>query len=135
MKLLVGGGDKSKHVFCHLCQCKVLEDGRIVDKVMRSISDKENTKIVLKTDGEPALVQLQDRINSVRTQPTIPGNPHAYETQTNGGAVRGQEVKKTIEGNQCGTGGQNSLRDHGDHGHLRVDDPAGRGYDQPVLVW
>ena len=53
---------------------------------MRSISDTENTKIVLKTDGEPALVQVQDRIISVRTQPTIPENPPAYDPQANGGA-------------------------------------------------
>ena len=66
MKLLVGREDQSKHVFCHLCKCKGLGDDRIVDKIMRSISDTVNTKIVLKTDGEPALVQLQDRVISVR---------------------------------------------------------------------
>ena len=72
MKLLVGREDKSKHVFCHLCMCKGLGDDRIVDKMMRNISDTGNTKIVLKTDGAPALVQVQDRVISVRTQPTIP---------------------------------------------------------------
>ena len=41
-------------------------------KIMRSIR-----MIVLKTDGEPALVQ--DRLISVRTQPTILENPPAYE--------------------------------------------------------
>ena len=66
MKLLVGREDQSKHVFCHLCKCKGLGDDRIVDKIMRSISDTVNTKIVLKTDGEPALVQVQDRVISVR---------------------------------------------------------------------
>ena len=51
MKLRVGREDKSKHVFCHLCKCKGLGDDRIVDKIMRSISDTGNTKIVLKIDG------------------------------------------------------------------------------------
>ena len=61
---------------------------------MRSISDTRNTKIVLKTDGEPASVQVQDRVISVRTQPTIPENPPAYDPQANGSAKRGvQEVK------------------------------------------
>ena len=45
------GEMKSMHVFCHLCKCKNLGDDRIVDKIMRSISDTENTKIALKTDG------------------------------------------------------------------------------------
>ena len=75
MKLLVGREDKSKHVFCHLCKCKGLGDDRIVDKIMRSISDTGNTKIVLKTDGKPALVQVQDRIISVRTQTDNPSEP------------------------------------------------------------
>ena len=43
------------------CKCKGLGDDRIVDKMMRSISDTGNSKIVLKNDGEPALVQVQDR--------------------------------------------------------------------------
>ena len=103
MKLLVGREDKSKHVFCHLCKCKGLGDDRIVDKIMRSISDTENTKIVLKTDGEPALVQVQDRIISVRTQPTIPENPPAYDPQANGGAERGvQEVKAQLRATKLG---------------------------------
>ena len=61
-------------------------DDRIVDKIMRSISDTGNTKIVLKTDGAPTLVQVQDKIISVRTQPTIPENPPAYDPQANGSA-------------------------------------------------
>ena len=82
MKLLVGREDKSKHVFCHFCKFKGLGDDRIV-----------NTKIVLKTDGEPALGQVQEIVR-VRTQPTIPENPPAYDPQANGGAERGaQEVK------------------------------------------
>ena len=70
---------------------------------MRSISDTENTKIVLKTDGEPALVQVQDRIISVRTQPTIPENPPAYDPQANVGAERGvQEVKGQLRATKLG---------------------------------
>ena len=88
MKLLVRREDKSKPVFCHLCKCKGLGDDRIVDNIMG------NTKIVMKTDGEPALMQVQDRVVSVRTQPTTPENPPAYDPQASGGAESGvQEVK------------------------------------------
>ena len=62
MKLLVRREDKSKHVFCHLCKCKGLGEDRIVEKIMRSISDTENTKIVLKTDGQPALVRKRGQM-------------------------------------------------------------------------
>ena len=109
-------------------------DDRIVDKIISSISDTENTKIALKTDGQPALVQVQDRIISVRTQPTIPENPPAYDPQANGGAERGvQEVKGQLKGNQIGIGGRNWRGNHGYHGHFGVDDPAGCGYDKQVL--
>ena len=70
---------------------------------MRSISDTENTKIVLKTDGEPALVQVQDKIISVRTKPTIPENPPAYDLQANGGAERRvQELKGQLRATKLG---------------------------------
>ena len=75
-------------------KCKGLGDDRLVDKIMRSISDTVNTKIVLKTDGESALVQVQERVISVRTHPTIPENPPAYDPQANGSAERAvQEVE------------------------------------------
>ena len=103
MKLLVGREDKSKHVFCHLCKCKGLGDDRIVEKVMRSINDTGNTKIVLKTDGEPAIVQIQDKIISERRQPTIPENPPAYDPQSNGGAERAvQEIKGQLRAMKLG---------------------------------
>ena len=103
---------------------------------MRSISDTVNTKIVLKTDGQPALVQVQDRVISVITQPTIPENKPTYDPQANGGAERAvQEVRKTLDGNQIWVRGQNWHGDHGYHGHLGVDDPVGCGYDKQVLVW
>ena len=103
MKLLAGREDKSKHVFCHLCKCEGLGDDRFVNKIIRSISDTVNTKIVLKTDGEPAVVQVQDRVISVRTQPTIPEKPPAYEPQANGGAERGvQDVKGQLRATKLG---------------------------------
>ena len=102
-------------------------------RVVRSITDTENTKIVLKTDGEPSVVEVQDKIINVRTQPTIPENPLAYDPQADGGAEREiQEVKKMIVGNKLGIGGQNGRGD--DHGHLGADDPAGCGYGQKLSV-
>ena len=70
---------------------------------MRSISDSGNTKIVVKTDGEPSLVQVQDRVISARTQPTISENPPAYDPQANGGAERAvQDVKGQLRAIKLG---------------------------------
>jgi len=103
MRLLVGRENKSGHIFSHLVQCKGIQDNRVVHKVMRSISDTGNTTIALKTDGEPAIVQLQEKIVNEREQPTIPKNPPAYDPQSNGVAERAvQEVKCQLRATKLG---------------------------------
>ena len=79
MRILVGKETKTGHVFSHLVKCKGTQDERIVNKVMRSISDTGNTTIALKTDGEPAIIQLQEKIISEREHSTVPRNPPAYD--------------------------------------------------------
>ena len=74
-KLLIGREDWSGHTFCHLVECKGLGDHHIVDKVLRSLQTTGRTRINSKTDGEPAIVQLQERIISQREQDTIAVNP------------------------------------------------------------
>jgi len=88
MRLLAGKESKSGHIFSHLVQRKGIQDERVVNKVMRSISDAGNAAIALKTDGEPAIVQLQEKIASEREQPTTPRNLPAYDPQSNGVAER-----------------------------------------------
>ena len=43
------------------------------------------------------MVQVQDRVISVRTQPTIPENPPAYDPQANGGAERGVHQREIFQ--------------------------------------
>ena len=61
-KLSIGRDRHSKFTFCHLVRCKGIGDDRIVKKVLQSIRVTGNTKMFLKTDGEPAVVQLQEQI-------------------------------------------------------------------------
>ena len=73
MRILVGKETKTGHVFSHLVKCKGTQDERIVNKVMRSISDTGNTTIALKTDGEPAIIQLQEKSSANESTPQSPG--------------------------------------------------------------
>ena len=93
-KLLVGRENITGHIFCHLVKCKGTGDENIVNKVIKSINNTGNTKIVLKTDGEPAIIQVQEKVIAERQHPTVPKNPPAYDPQSNGVAERAvQEVK------------------------------------------
>ena len=102
-KLLVGRDRHSKYTFCHLVKCKGVGDELIVSKVLQSIRETGNTKIILKTDGEPAIIQLQERIIAEREHKTIPQNPAAHDPQSNGEAERAvQEIKAQLRAIKLG---------------------------------
>ena len=59
--------------------------------------------IVLKGDGEPALLQVQDAIVERRSFSTVPQNPPAYDPQANGAVERGaQETMNQIRAIKIG---------------------------------
>ena len=59
--------------------------------------------MVLKTDGEPAIVQVQEAVIGKRQHPTVPENPPAYDPQANGEAERAvQEVKAQLRAVKLG---------------------------------
>ena len=96
-KLLCGRERWTKWTFCHLVTCKGLGDNRIVGKVARTMGETGFTKMELKGDGEPALVQVQEAVKVRRQQETIVTNPPAHDPQANGEAERAvQEVKAQI---------------------------------------
>ena len=47
-----------------------------------------HTEIILKGDGEPALIQVMEEIKKRRCHPTIIQNPPAYDPQSNGAAEK-----------------------------------------------
>ena len=96
-KLLIGRERWTKHTFGHLVGCKGLGDERIVNKVVKSMGETGFTKMTLKGDGEPALVQVQEAVKDNRQHETILENPPAHDPQCNGEAERAvQEVKAQI---------------------------------------
>ena len=97
MRYLSGGDKWTKHTFAHKVECKGPGDPHIVSKIVKSIDESGNVRVMLKGDGEPALVQVQDMVKQARPQETIVKNPPAYDPQSNGAAERAvQEVKDQI---------------------------------------
>ena len=97
-KLLVGRDRQSKFTFCHLVKCTGTGDERIAKKVLQSIRETGNTKMVLKTDGDPAMAQLQEQIITEREHKTIPQNPPAHDPQANREAERPFKTSKLSYG-------------------------------------
>ena len=87
---------RSRTTFSHVVQQKGMGDGWIVNKLIEDIETLGYTDIIIKTDGEPALMQVAKEIKARRRHPTIPNEPPAYDPQSNGaiekavGEVTGQ---------------------------------------------
>ena len=103
LKLIIGRDKWTKHTFAHLVQMKGLGDNKVAKKVLKSIGETGNTRMRLKTDGEPALIQVQEKITEERNHETIPENPPAHDPQCNGEAERAvQEVKAQLRALKLG---------------------------------
>ena len=84
----------SRSHFCHVVIQKGKGDEQIVKKAIADIEKLGYNRIILKTDGELALVQVQTEIINRRKQETVPENPPAYDPQSNGVVERGVEEVK-----------------------------------------
>ena len=93
LKAIVMRDQETGMVSSHLVESKGVKDTWVIEKLVEDIADWGHADIVLKTDGEPAIVALQGAIREKRTNTTVPVNPPAYNPQSNGVAERAvQEV-------------------------------------------
>ena len=84
-------------VAAHVCEQKSAADKWVVERVCDNIDLFGHSGVVLKGDGEPALVLVLSAIKEKRTDPTICQNPPAYNPQSNGSAERAvQEVMSQV---------------------------------------
>ena len=64
--ILVGRDKWKKHTFVHSVECKGCGDPNIVDRAIKAMDEPGNTKVILKGDGGPALIQVQDAVKKVK---------------------------------------------------------------------
>ena len=86
--MIVAKCESTGTVAAHICDQKGAADKWIIGRVCNDIDILGHTEIILKGDGEPALVQLQGVIKERRTHPTVCQNPPAYNPQSNRAAER-----------------------------------------------
>ena len=86
--VLVGTVKPTGAVLAYTCTAKGPSDAWVVRQVARDLDTWGFKDICLKTDGEPAIVALQQAVAEARSARTIPRNPPAYSPQSNGAAEK-----------------------------------------------
>ena len=96
INILVVKDHKTRAIFAHACESKSPDD-EMVTQVCEDIEQLGYSRIAVKTDGEPATIKLQKMIMKRRVQDTVPVNPPAHSSQSQGPVERGvQSVKGQI---------------------------------------
>ena len=85
---LVYRDDKTKMVFGHICEHKGASDVWALSRVNEDLSRLGYSDMILKCDGEPAIVQVMEKIKTTRTENIIIQQPPAYDPQANGSAEK-----------------------------------------------
>ena len=83
-KVLLGKDEDNGMVFGHYVKCKGIKDEWILKQIVRDIQEFGRSDIILKTDGEPSIVAVQNAVQAMRKASTVPRNPPAYNPQSNG---------------------------------------------------
>ena len=84
LRLIIGKDEATGMVIAHQAVCKGPKDSWLMRKIVADMKDMGRPDVVLKTDGEPAIVAVQDEVQSRRSGRTIPRNPAAYNPESNG---------------------------------------------------
>ena len=82
--VIIARDKETLQTFVHLCLCKGAIDGWVVDRLVEDLATLGHTKVIVKTDGEPALLNVMEAIQEKRSHPTVPKHPPAYDSQANG---------------------------------------------------
>ena len=89
IKTIIVKDEDSGCLAAHVVEQKGSADQWAVQRVLDDIRMFGHTDIIMKGDGEPALVQVQREIVDKRSAGSVPQNPPAYDPQANGAAERG----------------------------------------------
>ncbi len=89
MTTLVSKDKESGALWGNVASCKGPGDMWLVRKQVRNVELIGRANIGIKTDGEPAIVAVQNRIITLRGGKTVPRNPPAYNPESNGPIEKG----------------------------------------------
>ena len=77
-----------KGFFGHVCERKGASDTWVIEKIQEDIARLGYQDVILKGDGEPALVQVLENVKHAREARSIIQHSPAYDPQANGAAEK-----------------------------------------------
>ena len=81
---MIGKDEATSNVIGHTALCKGPKDEWLSNRLVRDLEELGRRDIICKTDGEPAIVAVQNRIQGLRPGRAVPRNPAAYNPESNG---------------------------------------------------
>ena len=97
IQMVVVKDESTGCVSAHVCEAKGAGDRWVVDRICDDIGLWGHTELIIKGDGEPALIQVQEAIEDKWNHKTVFQKPSAYNPQGNGAAERAvQEIMGEI---------------------------------------
>jgi len=86
---MVSKDRKTGMLWGSVAEAKGASDKWILRRQLQNIELLGRANVVCKTDGEPAIVQVQSKIIASRDGQTVPANPPAYNPESNGPIEKG----------------------------------------------
>ena len=84
LKTMVMKDEVTGNVFQHRVEVKGPSDEWLMKKLCKDMEELGRRDAILKTDGEPAMVAVQTKVQGMRAGRTLPKNPPAYNPESNG---------------------------------------------------
>ena len=69
--------------FDHYIICKRAVDKLLVRQIVQELHELGRSDMIVHSEGEPAIVAVQNKSQSMRDSGAIPRNPLAYNSQSN----------------------------------------------------
>ena len=111
IQMVVVKDESTGCVSAHVCEAKGAGDRWVVDRICDDIGLWGHTELIIKGDGEPALIQVQEAIKDKWNHKTVPQNPPAYNPQASGAAERAvQEIMGEIRALKIGLEQRNGIK-------------------------
>ena len=82
----------TKTIYGHLVEEKGVGDGWVVKKLVEDVDSLGYTDLMVKTDGEPAIVQVAKELQKLRTHWTLIEHPPAYDPKSNDAAEKAVDM-------------------------------------------